>query len=73
MAVQIIKNLQECEAQQSFCVMIAQTFLVQNWVRGLSADSGTKVSCNYNNYILECNFFHIMLINCLTFTTQISF
>lgn len=42
MAVQIIKNLQECEAQQSFCVMIAQTFLVQNWVRGLSADSGTK-------------------------------
>ena len=47
MAVQIIKNLQECEAQQSFCVMIAQTFLVQNWVRGLSADCGTKVSCNF--------------------------
>ncbi|XP_052821856.1 uncharacterized protein LOC106877042, partial [Octopus bimaculoides] len=42
MAVQIIKNLQDCEAHQGFCVMIAQTFLVQNWLRGVSADSGTK-------------------------------
>ncbi|GAB1598880.1 hypothetical protein Ahia01_000165200 [Argonauta hians] len=42
MAVQIIKNLQDTEAHQGFCVMIAQTFLVQNWLRGVSADSGTK-------------------------------